>query len=77
MTNNEFVTVPVMLDFNQDEVVGEMRIKRSSLPDSPDFVFSIGFKMLDGGKYELACVSVVSDENYIGYLTGQRSRNHD
>ena len=81
-TDQEFVTVPVVLDFLQGGVVGELKIRADALPPSPDFVFSIGFKCLSDpktkpgqiprepyvGSYKLECASLLPDANYIEYL---------
>lgn len=79
---DEFITVPVLENFLNDKVVGELKIRTDALPLIPGFVFSIGFRCLEKpesapgdvprtaykGPYELMCVSLVADENYIGYL---------
>ena len=63
---DEFITVPIVKDFDQDRVIGELRIRASDLPKSPNFVFSLGYK--SGEPYRLVCVSPVSDDSYLGYL---------
>jgi hypothetical protein len=81
-TDQEFVTVPVVLNFLQGDVIGELKIRADALPPSPNFVFSIGFKCLSDpktkpgqipresyvGPYQLQCVSLLPDANYIEYL---------
>ena len=79
---DEFTTVPILENFLNDKVIGELKIRTDALPVIPGFVFSIGFECLEKpesapgevprtaykGPYELMCVSLVADENYIGYL---------
>jgi len=88
---DEFITVPVLESFLNDKVIGELKIRADALPMIPGFVFSIGFKCLEKpesapgevprtaykGPYELMCVSLVADENYIGYLRQVGKLPHD
>lgn len=82
MDNSEFVTVPILRKFSNDQVLGELKIRADALPETPDFLFAIGFKALDTygfapggihdreyvGRYELVAVSLTDDEAYLGYL---------
>lgn len=77
------ITVPIWgPTFDAKRVLGSLTIEKSALPADPRFVFSIGFKTMGEcetrvcdvpksqykGPYELTCVSLISDENYLGYL---------
>jgi hypothetical protein len=79
--NDEFCTVPVLVDFDSNKPIGELRILRSALPPSPEFVLTIGFMAHEMesapgsipsrpyvGRYDLCAVSLSSDDAYIGYL---------
>ena len=82
MEEDTFTVVPIVLGFDHGKVVGELRIKTESLPPTPEFVFSIGYKIKDmtspaevlvptipyKGKYRLVSVSPVDDDGYIEYL---------
>lgn len=81
-TSDEFITVPVLQDFRQDKIIGELRVLKSALPPVSGFCFSLGIKALDmtgitpgaiptaqyTGPYELVCVSIVNDQGYGDYL---------
>jgi len=78
----DFITVPIQIGFDSHQEVGELRIRRSALPKTPDFVFSPGVLCLDAqrsagrgppktqylGAYELVCVGIVTNANYTRYL---------
>lgn len=80
---NEYTEVPILARFDNTKVIGWVKILTSELPNSPDFVFSLGFKALEMGKvttiagihngpytgtYELLCTSIVTDDQYLQYL---------
>lgn len=66
MTN---ITVPVLLEFDQNKAVGQLIINKKQLPARSDYVFALGVRHLDSeGSYELVCISIVDDENYAEYL---------
>jgi len=55
-----FITVPIVDDFCQDKVIGELRIRADAMPDHADFAFAIGVRLEDSAKgYRLVCVSPV------------------
>lgn len=82
MSDDEFISVPVCLGFDSTKPIGELRILKSALPPTPDFVFSLGYSVLETNalpkeeldleayvkRYELGQVALLSDANYIGYL---------
>jgi len=39
----DITTVPICENFDHTRVIGELRIRTSAIPPSPDFVFSIGY----------------------------------
>lgn len=68
-------TIPVLLNFEQDSEIGFLNIDETKLPSVPNFLFALGYKALemdlstgDVSKYELVCVSVVQDAQYLKYL---------
>lgn len=64
---DEFVVVPVLEKFDQSKQIGELRILKSKLPPTADFVLSLGYvKGVD--TFELFCVSMVPDKEYLAYL---------
>ena len=64
---DEFVVVPVLEKFDQSKQIGELRILKSKLPPTADFVFSLGYvKSVD--TFELLCVSMMSDGQYLAYM---------
>lgn len=70
----EFIEVPVTVGFRRDTPpIGVVKILKSALPEKPNFVLSIGGKILeriDGEvtKFEVLEFSLISDEEYKGYL---------
>lgn len=82
-TSDESITVPVMLNFSTNEVIGHLTISADKLPASPDFVLALGYKadlkrigLQPGdiprsqydGPYELVSVALVRDADYAAYL---------
>ena len=65
-----FTTVPILVNFNQKEVIGELKILTEKLPITHDFVLSLGVRILDieKGAYTLMCVSPIIDTDYAEYL---------
>lgn len=79
-----FVEVPVLTGFKSNNIIGVLKIRQDALPPTPEFVVSIGYRTLEShdccsnndgipykpyvGKYILMSVSLVSDDDYIGYL---------
>lgn len=70
MHDEDFLTVPILADFDPGQPIGEMRIKRSALPLIPGFHFGIGYQQLEAvvsgvvvkaSGYKLVCVSLVPD----------------
>lgn len=79
--NNDIITVPVLLNFDKYKEIGSMTINAGELPPSPNFVFALGYAVLEwagqpgeapvepaAGKYKLCAVAVVSDDSYLKYL---------
>lgn len=78
----EMKVVPVLQGFDYSQVIGELCIKKSALPSTPNYVLSLGFtqwtstimpeRNLDATpasiSYDLGCVSLVSDQAYLAYL---------
>ena len=69
------ITVPILKDkFNTNEQIGTLTILKDSLPQNPNFVFTIAYRFDDtvGEKsYELKEVAIVSDSEFIAYLKEQ------
>jgi len=77
-----YTEVPVLVGFDQNQCIGSLRIKTSQLPATPNFVFSLGYQTVGpckfaqgeipttdySGEYKLFCVSLTSDDSYIGFL---------
>lgn len=73
-----------MRNFNSQEVIGWMRIRRDALPATPTFCFSLAYKALEIdhvrftpgqvpleryiGSYELLQIAPTDDESYLRYL---------
>jgi len=69
----EFIEVPICIGFEPDKQIGVARISKDSLPDSPEWVLSLGIKAtkLQNGsiaEYELIQFGLIDDANYRGYL---------
>lgn len=62
------IKLPVVLNYDYEQVVGSLEIDEDVLPSSPNFVFSIGYKLGNDLKTELTCVSLQYDKHYIEYL---------
>lgn len=75
--DKEFLTIPVLLNFDQDQNIGAITLERSKLPPTPNYVFSLGYMATQFGanmeftedtKHALVCVSLIPDDNYIALL---------
>jgi len=76
MLPEEYIEVPVTLNFNMGSVVGSLRILKTAVPPTPEWVLSLGYRVLDNGDgYELKAVSITADSNYKSYLE-QEHRCH-
>lgn len=67
----EFVEVPITQGFRRDlPPIGTVKILKSALPEDPNWILSLGYKIGDGvsGKYELMELSLISDSEFKGYL---------
>jgi hypothetical protein len=73
------IEIPVTMGFDSDKVIGKLMVDETMLPAEPDFVFSLAvtsamsFGLDDkgvktNGPFKLVEVSLISDDNYIGYL---------
>lgn len=71
---DDFIEVPILAGFDITSLpVGFVRIRKDALPDTPDWVLSLGFKVLEqkdnkGVKYELLQFGLVTDSNFREYL---------
>lgn len=65
---DSFVTVPVMLGFDKERIIGSLRIKKDELPKTTDYVFTIGYRATSATEGELFGVSLLSDKEYLNYL---------
>lgn len=67
MDNDLLITVPILQGFDPDKIIGSVQILKSKLPDTPNFSFSLGYRILEIDsdnnitKYELVTVSPVLD----------------
>lgn len=69
--------IPVLQGFDQSKQIGVMHLDTSALPDSPDFVFSIGYvQNLNDGTIVLHCVSMLTDIEYLRYLDQKGVRTY-
>lgn len=57
------ITVPVVINFDYEKVIGSITIEEASFP--PDFDFSIGYRVPDN---ELLCISMVWNNSHYEYL---------
>lgn len=70
MDNDLYITVPITLLFDPNRIIGSMNVLKSSLPDTPNFTFALGYKILETDvdnnvtKYDLITVSPIQD-NYL------------
>lgn len=81
------VTVPVIVNFDHSQVVGELRVRRDALPAAPNYCFAISYRVegwaaakapgmpVDITQHELMAVSIQSDEAYAKFLAKDRERN--
>lgn len=67
--NNEFTIVPILKNFENDQVIGELKILTKELPKLADFHFALGYRMenTSSEKYTLLCVSSLSDALFRPY----------
>lgn len=61
------ITLPVLLNFDSQAVVGEMTVDETKLPKLPNFHFALGYRFpANNGGYELVCISAVPDSKFVG-----------
>jgi hypothetical protein len=78
------ITVPVVLGFDDRRKIGTLTIDEDALPETPDFVFALGYLSKDARldangrvvttSYDLICVSVQPDEAYAAFLANEKTR---
>jgi hypothetical protein len=67
--DDALVSVPISDGFDHHKPpIGFLRVQRTALPPTPDFVFAIGYLEPNVGTYKLTEVSLVADGKYIAYL---------
>lgn len=62
-----YKTVPVLLGFDHNTVIGSITIDTEKLPPYPNWHISLGYKtdsILDQSNYELVSVGLVTDEKF-------------
>ena len=67
----EFIIVPIVFDFDQDNVIGEFKIHKSAVPIQPNCCIALGYKTDANGKAldrALVVSSLVPDFKYKKYL---------
>lgn len=81
------VTVPVIVNFDHSQVVGELRVRRDALPAAPNYCFAIGYRVegwsaskapgapINVTQHELMSVSIQSDKQYAKFLVQEMERN--
>jgi hypothetical protein len=63
------IEIPVMLGFDKEKVIGSLKINVEELPKTPEYVFSLGYRLLDAeGGHQLFGVSLLTDQEYKKYL---------
>jgi hypothetical protein len=65
-----YKTVPVLLGFDHNSVIGSLTIDTEKLPPYPNWHISLGYKansILDQSNYELVSVGLVTDEKFKAY----------
>lgn len=67
--SNEMVSVPILRNFDNSDPLGWLQIRRDALPPTPDFCFSIGYKVLRWEQdrvidYQLQSVAIIHDATY-------------
>jgi len=69
----EYIKVPILADkFNTNEQIGTLEILKDSLPETPNFVFTIAYRTEDNIKgYELKAVAIIPNPEFIAYLKEQ------
>lgn len=68
-----YLTVRVLKDFNDEEHIGFMYVRKDALSATPDFVFTLGYRLNDDGTYALFAVAPILDSNYAAYLEANKS----
>ena len=65
------IELPIVLDFNFgdfDKVVGYAALDPDLLPAGAEYCLSLAYVKHDDGQIEVTGLSVVEDDNYLGYL---------
>lgn len=65
------ITIPILLNFDNDKVIGSLTVDETQLPTIPNYTFAIGYRYITEDSHELICTSVVLDKNYQAYLDKQ------
>jgi len=59
----EYIEVPVLVGFDCNERIGTLKVLKDSLPEIPNFHFSIGYIE---EPFELVCISATPDTLFVG-----------
>lgn len=78
------ITIPVLLNFDSNEIIGSMTLDEKKLPEKhTNYVFSLGYLAETTekitpveffGEYKLVSVALQTDEQYMQYLKNSNSR---
>lgn len=71
------ITIPVVINFDQQRRIGTIVLDESQLPNTPDYVFSIGYVATDRTvttvtRHKLTCISMQSDEEHLRFVGALR-----
>ncbi len=69
-------TIPITVNFNNEQVIGTATIDLGKLPAAPNYVFSIGYFDDGNGGHELLEISLVLDTQYINERDRKISFSH-
>jgi hypothetical protein len=74
--STEMVSVPILRLFDQSDPIGWLQVRRDALPPTPDWCFSIGYKVGERvSEYELQAVSIILDAVYAKVIEREQTRN--
>ena len=62
----DFIHIPVLVDFDQTKPVGWLRILKSALPVIPNYVFSLGYLAKDKQWVETNLPGSIHKREYVG-----------
>lgn len=78
LSDEEFIDIPVVFNFDNEDIIGGLRIHKSAIPVKPDAVIALGYKADANGQpmdNNLVVATLVPEIKYMKYLEEKYGTN--